>query len=391
MTTERSTSDHKEMIGVLGGPKQTTNNGIEKGGHRLMELEFIEWLKQRTQESNSSVRGALPCQSIGIGDDGALQTLDKRDLVSVADMLLEGTHFDLEKCSPYEVGRKALAVNLSDMAAMGAEPKGGLVSIGLPRQSSASFAEAVMTGVFDLAKKFSVAIVGGDTNVWSGGLIVAVTVYGEPMFNEVITRRGAEVGNWIMVTGSLGRSYNSVDPSKQQPPSDIPSPYVKPWSGAHHLWFEPRLHTVRELLTTYKVTGMIDLSDGLATDLKHLLKASKVGATLQTDLLPCRSRISSVSTVESASPISRKSLGLESANQDISTEDLIAAVSDGEDFELCFTIAASEGQALLARGLPVSQTAITKIGTIDEGTAVIWQGPFSDVLQDLSGYEHSIR
>ena len=107
--------------------------------------------------------------AIGIGDDGAVQTLDNRNLVTVADMLLEGTHFDLEKCSPYEVGRKALAANLSDMAAMGAEPKGGLVSIGLPRQSSASFAEVVMTGVLDLADKFNVAIVGGDTNVWSGG------------------------------------------------------------------------------------------------------------------------------------------------------------------------------------------------------------------------------
>ena len=354
----------------------------------MKELKFIEWLKSQTKTPSPLSAKNQFHQPIPIGDDGALHQLNKLDLVTVADMLLEGTHFDLARCSPYEVGRKALAVNLSDMAAMGANPRGGLVSLGLPQLADFQFAEAVMTGILDLANQFHVTIVGGDTNVWAGSLVVAVTVYGEPMFDRVIARNGAQVGDWIMVTGSLGKSYSSVAPGRHQPPSKIQPDYPWPWSGAHHLWFEPRLEAARELLSSYSITSMIDLSDGLGTDLNHILKASQVGANLQTDWLPCRNPSTTKTVKDQEITTSQGPRDQPIDNFNRSTKDLVAAVSDGEDFELCCTLAAAEGNILGAQGLPISQIPITRIGTICTGSEMHWQGPSTEVLRDLAGYEH---
>lgn len=232
----------------------------------------------------------------GIGDDTAVVPLDaKRYLLLTTDMLMEGAHFT-RKDPPRAIGRKALACSISDIAAMGGSPRYALVSLGVPGNLPWAFVRDLYNGLDALAREFGVAIVGGDT-IKSPKVVVNVALAGEARTSDVVYRSGARAGDRIFVTGPLGNSLASG------------------W----HLKFIPRIKEAQYLARHVKPTAMIDISDGLAADLGHILEESKVGAVLEEERIPRRDGAT-----------------------------LRQALYDGEDFELLLTVSRRKA-ALLKR------------------------------------------
>lgn len=236
----------------------------------------------------------------GIGDDTAVLPWDaKRYLLLTTDMLVEGVHFT-RRMPPRSIGRKALACSISDIAAMGGLPRYAVVSLGIPSHFSVAAARGIYEGIHRLAKEFRVAVVGGDT-VRSAKVVINVALAGEVEKKNIVDRGGARNGDLIFVTGALGRSLSS----------------------GRHARFIPRVKAARYLVQRFKPTAMIDISDGLAADLGHILEESKCGARLWEKRIP-----------------KGKGAGLNNA------------LCDGEDFELLFTLRPAKAKALAKRRTP---------------------------------------
>ncbi len=224
---------------------------------RLNDLGEFGLIKrfQKKIKTNSSV-------AVGSGDDCAVLKLDKNKYqLFTTDMIIEG--IDFRKNDNLKlVGRKALAISISDIAACAGLPKQAVVALGLPKDMQVSQIDLLAGGLFDLAKKFKVNIVGGDISA-ADKLIVNVSMLGEVEKNKLCLRRGAKVGDIIMVSGEFGGSIKGK-----------------------HLKFNPRLKEARFLVDNFKINSMIDVSDGLIQDLGHILEQSKVGAVLYESLIP---------------------------------------------------------------------------------------------------------
>ena len=259
----------------------------------ILETDFIEAVK------NLSKIYQPPHLLVGIGDDTAVLKKTEHDLLFAADMLMDGIHFKLKDIDPMLVGRKALAVNLSDIAAMGGRPIAVTVSLAVPESINPAVPLQIMEGVFALAKTYNVAVSGGDTNVWKHPLVIDVAVIGEVSKKGPVLRSGAKTGDHIFVTGPLGLSIQGK-----------------------HLSFEPRIKEAQFLHEHYTLTSMIDISDGLAKDLRLVLKASRCGAILNTGKIP------------------------RSKNPDGQACGIEQAMTDGEDFELCFTLSSDDAARL---------------------------------------------
>src|SRR6516164_5064801 len=208
------------------------------------EWAYIDWLRRRTP--------ADPRVLIGPGDDtAALQLTPGATCLVTTDMLLEGSCFRLSEAGPRRVGRKAMAVNLSDIAAMAGRPVAAVVSAGLPRSGGRALAEELYRGLREMADSFETALIGGDTNSWDGPLVISVTVLGEATERGPVRRGGARPGDWLFVTGPLGGSILGK-----------------------HLDFTPRVREALALHAAVELHAMIDVSDGLAADLGHLCQES---------------------------------------------------------------------------------------------------------------------
>lgn len=250
----------------------------------------------------------------GIGDDTAVLAWTKdKNLLVTTDMLIEDVHFR-RKASPQKIGWKTLCCGISDIAVMGGMPRWTVVSCGLPKNLNVKYIDKIYLGMKKAAKRFGVNIVGGDTDS-SKKIILDVTVIGEVKKQNLVLRSRAKVGDFIFVTGSLGGSI-----------------YGK------HLNFIPRLKESQILVKNFKINSMIDLSDGLSSDLSHILKQSSVGAIIYDYLIP---RSKQAKTIENA-------------------------LSDGEDFELLFTMSKKEGFKLLDLRHKLFNIPITRIGTITD-------------------------
>lgn len=252
------------------------------------EFSFIEYLKKRIPEVGPGCTG--------IGDDAAALSVEKdKQLVVSTDVIVENIDFRIKELSPEKIGRKALAVNLSDIAAMGAVPTAFVISVGKPRYISTKWLKRFYGGLLKLAKRYSVLCIGGDFSR-SREFFASITILGAVSPHHLVQRSGAAQGDWIGVTGALGGSRLR-----------------------HHFDFTPRIKEGSFLSSHITPTAMIDISDGLVQDLGHILKASKVGAVLEIDKIPVS---------HDAKKIARGNVA----------KALAGALSDGEDFELLFTV-----------------------------------------------------
>jgi thiamine-monophosphate kinase len=288
-----------------------------------------------------------PSVVLGIGDDCAvLRPKDGRLEVVTTDMLMDGRHFVLAEAGPEAVGVKAMGVNLSDIAAMAAEPVAAFVSVALPRHNAASIADGLMAGLTSMARPFGVALAGGDTNAWDGPLVVCVTVIGRCGPAGPVTRSGAKPGHAILVTGPLGGSLLG-----------------------RHLRPEPRIREALQLRSGGHLHAMIDLSDGLSSDLRHVLAASgNLGATIDADAVPIHDDAQSASARDGRSPLAH-------------------ALHDGEDFELCLTM--PEAQARAYHSNPDPGLRLYRIGTVEPNPGV-WLRAADGTLSPLprGGFDH---
>jgi len=262
-----------------------------------------------------------PLVLLGPGDDAAVLRMAEVDQCAVTvDLLTDGVDFRLSEIEPRRAGRKAMAVNLSDLAAMAARPLAAVVAVALPRRDGLRLGLELFEGMLPLAERFSVAIAGGDTNSWDGPLAISVTMLGAVTPRGPLRRGGARPGDRILVTGSLGGSILG-----------------------HHLDFTPRVDEALTLAERYDLHAGIDISDGLSVDLGHLVEESGCGAVLDLDAVP----------IADAARKLAQQLG------DGSTA-LDHALHDGEDFELILAVPPPEARRILAER-PVD-VPITDVG-----------------------------
>jgi thiamine-monophosphate kinase len=290
----------------------------------MNEFELIQRLTHSLPTNSSVV--------VGAGDDCAVLDVGIPDrlLLFKTDAVVESVHFTSDT-APEKVGHKALGRCLSDIAAMAGTPTAALVTIGLPAKFSPEAVEAIYAGLNALARRHQVAVVGGETTSNPSGVFISVALLGWVPRGKGVLRSGAEVGDAIFVTGELGGSL-----------------------AGKHLDFEPRLAEARWLAQQFSLHAMLDVSDGLAGDLRHILTASRVGAELLSTAIPI-------------SREARRAAKLGSAAK----PPMLAALSDGEDFELLFTVAGRDAVPVLdAWKKQFPSLALTCIGRIKEGDGI---------------------
>ena len=287
--------------------------------------------------------------ALGPGDDCALLNVDGASIAFAADALCEGVHFDLTRCTAEQAGRKALCVNLSDIAAMGFTPVAATATVCLAGDGVGDVAEGFCRGLWAAAEEFDCPVVGGDVvSAPDGRHSISVAIIGRGPAKGAFLRSGARPGDVLLVTGALGGS-----------------------ARGHHLEFTPRLAEAARLRELGGVTAMIDISDGLSTDLHHLARESGVGAQIEAAALP----------------ISDDARAL-AATDDPARDALERALHDGEDFELLFSVDPRQVEHILkAWDLP---TPLARIGRVSEPRAgvCLLQPDGARLPLEPGGYEH---
>jgi thiamine-monophosphate kinase len=307
----------------------------------MNEFELIARLTHSLHANKSVVAGA--------GDDCAVLDLGVAEKLFLfkADAVVAGVHFTSDT-PPEKIGRKALARALSDIAAMAGTPDAALVTLGLPKDFDADFVAKIYAGLNSLAVEYDVAVVGGETTT-NPVILLSIALLGHVPRGKCVLRSGAEAGDAIFVTGELGGSL-----------------------AGRHLDFEPRLAEACWLAGHFNLHAMIDLSDGLAGDLQHVLNASKAGAEL----------------LKTAIPVSREAKTAARAG-DAAKPPLVAALTDGEDFELLFTVAGKDAVPLLdawKRQFPAIK--LSCIGKITSGSGISLRDARGVEKLSAHGYVH---
>jgi len=294
------------------------------------EFDFIHWLKQQSPHDERLV--------VPIGDDLAAMKWAGEDLLLVGvDQVLDGVHFDSAIHSPRQIGRKAMNRNLSDCAAMACLPAAAVCTVALPKGSGEEYAKELYLGLRDAADVFNCPIIGGDTGSWPGKLVVTVTILGRSAGITPIRRNGAKPGDKLYVSGPLGGSILG-----------------------RHMTFEPRVKLARYLAQNFRITAMLDLSDGLGTDLRNLCHASGVGASLAVGSVPIHADV--------------KRLGG-------TREPYIEAFVGGEDYELLIASPDSLPEPCVEIGWLQSQPGL-ELRTNDADVQMDWPA--------ITGWEHKL-
>ena len=327
------------------------------------ELDVIQLFAEYRQPENRSL-------ATGIGDDCAVfRPSGKREYLVTADMLVEQVHFDMSFHPPYFLGRKSLAVNLSDIAAMGGKPEFALLSLAIPDKIDSPWLNEFSEGVNSILQEHDCALIGGDT-VGAGSLTIGVTLIGSVSRNEAVMRTGAAPGDSVYVSGPLGSAAVGLAMCQNQGlfgPMDrlVDNPFVQ-----QHLNPSPEINCGRILAASKMVTSMQDLSDGLATDLAHICRASNVGSIVQADLLP-------------GLP------GIDSACRKLKASVEELQVSGGEDYRLVFTVAKGQDNTFADYISRSRGQELFRIGRIVESPGVCLVS--GETERDISflGYTHS--
>ena len=274
----------------------------------------------------------------GIGDDVAVMKMGEKALLATTDILIEGVHFNRSWTDPYRLGKKSLAVNLSDIAAMGGVPRYFLITLGLPSSLSLSFVSRLYRGLKEEAKRFDVDLVGGDTSL-AERLTINICLLGEGRRRNLVFRKGARIGDDLFVSGTLGDSSLGLILLREKGSRRRSRSLIE-----KHLSPCPQLSLGQALANQRLATAMIDVSDGLLADTNHILEESKVGALLWEARVPL-----SRSYKENIGRYSKDPLSL--------------ALRGGEDYELLFTSSPRVRTSVssLATSLRIP---VTRIGTI---------------------------
>lgn len=305
----------------------------------MRENSLVRWIETYPQPSSQRI-------PVGIGDDAALLAWSaehhaNQDMVVTTDLIADGTHFLSAECSAQQIGRKAMAVNLSDIAAMAAKPIAAFVSLLLPADTTETYVRGLMSAAIDLANEFDCVVAGGDTNCWDGPLAVNVLVVGETLPQGPLLRSAARDGDVLCVTGELGGSIHE-----------------------HHFDFVPRIREAIWLRSNFEINAGMDLSDGLSLDLQRMCAASDCGADVMLDQLPISTRF-------------------EAKDRD---DAIRRAIGDGEDFELLLAMPADASQRVLDH--PDRNFPFTPIGVMTKaGEITIVDGASRTPMPTL-GYEH---
>lgn len=324
----------------------------------LNEFELINYFFKQQAANRSDV-------ILGIGDDAALLKIPAEQLLAVTtDTLISGVHFP-ENTKPYDIGYKTLAVNLSDLAAMGAEPAWISLALTLP-EANQLWLEEFCNGLFTLIKQFNVQLIGGDTT--KGHLSITITAQGFVPANNVLKRSGAQPGDKIYVTGTLGDAglalqlinnniaYSGCEKNLTEKDKQfIFQRFNRP---------EPKI--AAGLALRHIANSAIDISDGLAADLKHILQASNAGAIVIVDNVPLSSVLKKIN----------------------SNAALTLALSAGDDYELCFTVS-PEKEQIVKSVFEKLDCFCTCIGTIEKNTELRFQHHDGQLFKlDKTGFQH---
>jgi thiamine-monophosphate kinase len=320
------------------------------------ERDFTRWLAKRSAGRARGLR-------LGIGDDAALvESRAGFQWIVTSDLCVEGVHFLANLHPPKAIGHRALARSLSDVAAMGGLPRFALVSLALPRSFCRRWIEAFFTGIFCLARRFNVSLIGGDTTLNAGLAMADVTVLGEVRRGRALLRSGARLGDYIFVAGELGYSALGLHLLKSSPADRSVASRKAVWQ---HLYPEPQCRLGALLAERRIASSAIDLSDGLSTDLNRLAEASGVGARVWADQLPVPSPL-----ISRGSPPSTLELALQG----------------GEDYILLFTVPRSRINRVPHR---FKGAVIHRIGEVQEsrlGVQIVQNG--KPVALRPEGYDH---
>ena len=304
-----------------------------------------------------------------IGDDCAVYSSSKNQLVST-DALVENIHFKVSAISPGQLGQKAIAVNLSDIAAMGGTPTRVLITLGISKKISTSFLDQLYKGIHKTCKLYGVELSGGDTVSSPESFFINITVIGESRKGKLFTRKGANKGDLIFTTGTLGDSSLGLKISSNKKCK------CSSQSRKHlldkHFNPTPRLKESRLLArSSLKITSMIDISDGLAQDLHHICKQSGTGAVIYEEKLPQSPAFSKVCI-------------------DNKLKHLPLILNGGEDYELLFTLP-PDGVKKLYRQFEKAQALVTHIGEITQTlnkVSLVRKNGKREMLPRLSGFNH---
>jgi len=294
----------------------------------MKELEFVKYLTRKFRAKRPVVKG--------IGDDCAVldYTRDKYMLLT-SDMIAEGTHFT-KGALPFDIGWKAMAVNISDIASMGGVPKYALVSLGVSPGRGIAFLKGITKGIRSICSRFDIEVIGGDTNR-AGKTVLSIALLGEVEKPCLVKRDGAKPGDFLFVTGVIGEGKKK------------------------HMKFMPRLLEARELAKNFRINSMIDLSDGLGLDLQRLTGASSVGARIYKELIPLSKGAGRVKD----------------------------AIYRGEDFELLFSASPKESKKIVRRRGKRHGLSLTLIGEIVKNRGVWLIGKEGKGTRlEPGGYEH---
>lgn len=315
---------------------------------RRGEFGFIDFIRSNFP---------YPEGTTGIGDDCAVMPSGEGELLFSTDLLMEGVHFLRNESSPEDVGWKAAAVNLSDIAAMGGTPVATFLSIALPKDAQGEWADRFIEGYTEISRQFDVPLLGGDTTSSLRDIAVNVGVLGRCPFGRRLMRNGAKVGETIYVTGPLGDSAGGLKAILMgiERTEDVTMLICR------HKRPIPRIEAGRILMESGKAGAMMDISDGIGSDLRHIMKASGVGAVIDLERLPLSPELVSVCKEQ---------------GWDIYE----TATSGGEDFELMFTAPAGLENEL--------DIAVYPIGKIVPGNELCWRFSNEPMDRDFDGYKH---
>lgn len=332
---------------------------------RLGEFGLIDRIKKKVNSNFEGVR-------LGIDDDAAAFESTK-GMVSLltADVLVNGIHFDPSYATPYEIGWKAMAANLSDIAAMGGVPRTAVISLCLPEQTEVEWVEEIYEGMEDIVHRYEGSIVGGDTSASHSDTIISIALTGEVEKKNLTTRSGAKRGDVICVTGDLGGSVAGLKVLRKE--QRAREKFKDQWSHVieKHLRPLPRIPEARFLVEGTKVNAMIDISDGLASEIHHICSLSNTGAKIYTEEIPLHPQ-TTLAAREFETPAHKY------------------ALYGGEDFELLFTLSPRHVGEIFDIIESETGTKVSVIGAIVEGDHGILLIDEHGKQQDLPfrGYNH---